>query len=87
MNEDLCPKIWLTTLHKVTGLLFEHGVVVRDGNELVVTEPFGVSYVCQVWIACLAELPNHQWLVQLENTLNTIQSLQARATHVVLLEE
>jgi len=41
-NKDLRPKFWLTVLDKVTSLLFEHGVIIGNGNELFVTESLRV---------------------------------------------
>jgi hypothetical protein len=58
VNKDLCPKLWLTTFHKVTGLLFEHGVIIGDCNEFIVAEALGISNVRQVRVTFLAELPN-----------------------------
>jgi hypothetical protein len=87
MDEHLCPEIRLAAFNQVTGLLFEHGVVICDGNKLVITESFGVGNVRQVRILCLAELPNYQWLVELEKTSALGESLLTKPTHMVLLEE
>lgn len=64
-DEDLNPEIGLTTLDEVASLLFEHRVVVGDGNELVVTKTFGIGNVCQVRITSFAEFSNNQRFIQL----------------------
>lgn len=64
-DQYLCPKFWLTTLHEVTRLLFEHRVVVRDGDELIITEALCVCDVRKVRISRLAEFTYHQRLVKL----------------------
>jgi len=46
-------------------LLFEHGVIIGNGNELFVTESL---HVYQVQVAGLAELSNNQWLIELDRT-------------------
>ena len=63
--EDLRPKLELTTLDKVPRLLLEHGILVRDVNELVIAEALRVRDVGEVGVAGLAELANHERLIQL----------------------
>ena len=46
-------------------MLLEHGVVVRDGNELVIAEALGVSDISQVRVTIFAELSDDQWFVKL----------------------
>jgi hypothetical protein len=64
-DQDLSPKLWLTTLDKITGLLFEHGVLVCDCDELIVTETFSVSNVCKVRVPGLAEFSDDERLIEL----------------------
>jgi len=65
MNENLGPKVRLTALDEIPGLLLEHGVVVGNRDKFIIAKTFGISDVSKVWIACLAELSNNQWLVHL----------------------
>lgn len=58
-RENLCPKLGLTTLDEVTRLLLEHRVLVRNRDELLVTEALGIRDVSQVRVACLAELADN----------------------------
>jgi len=64
-NENLSPKIRLTTFDEVTGLLLEHRVIVGNGNQLIVTETFSISNICKVRISCFAEFTNNQRFVKL----------------------
>ena len=66
-NEHLGPEIKLTALHKVTRLLLEHRVIIRDSNEFVITEALRIGNVRQVWITLLAVFANYQWLVKLKH--------------------
>ena len=64
-NKHLGPEIKLTALHKVTRLLLEHRVIIRDSNEFVITEALRVCDVGQVGIAGLAEFADNERFVQL----------------------
>lgn len=66
LDENLGPKVGLTTLDEVSRLLLEHRVIVRDGNKLVVAETFSISDVCQVRVSCLTELSDDQWFIKLK---------------------
>ena len=55
----------MTALDQVRSLLLEHGVIVSDRDQLIVAKTFSIGDVCKVRIAGLAELSDHQWLVQL----------------------
>jgi hypothetical protein len=37
LDEDLGPKLGLTALDEISSLLFEHGIVIGDGDELLIT--------------------------------------------------
>jgi hypothetical protein len=37
LDKDLGPEVSLTALDEVASLLFEHGIVIGDDNELLVT--------------------------------------------------
>lgn len=65
VDKDLCPKFWLTTLHEVTSLLFEHRVLIRDGNELIIAEALCVGDVRQIRVSGFAEFTNDKRLIQL----------------------
>jgi len=65
MNKNLGPEVGFTALDEISGLLLEHGVVIGDGDKFIVAKTFGISNIGQIWIACLAELSNDQWLIQL----------------------
>lgn len=45
--------------------MLEHGVLVGDGNELVVAEALGVGDICKVWITSLAEFTNNKRFIEL----------------------
>ena len=64
-DKNLSPKLGLTTLNQITGLLLEHRVLVSDGNQLIVAEALSIGDVREVRVASLAELANNEWLVQL----------------------
>ena len=64
-NENLRPKVELTTFHKVTSLLLEHSIIVRDRDQLLVAEALSVCDISKVRIALLAVLANHERLVNL----------------------
>jgi hypothetical protein len=51
----------LVAFTETTSLLLQHGVVVGNGDALVVTKAFGIR---NVWLSSLAELPEDQWLVE-----------------------
>lgn len=65
-SENLRPKLWLATFDEVPSLLLEHRVLVRDSDELLITETLCVRDVRQVRVALLAEFTNNQRLVELE---------------------
>lgn len=64
-NEDLRPKLGLTTPDEVSGLLLEHRVLIGDRDEFVVAETFRVGDVRKVGVTLLAELANYQRFIQL----------------------
>jgi hypothetical protein len=64
--KDLGPQLWLATFDKITGLLLEHRVVIGNGNELIITKAFGIRNIRQVRVSGLTELPDNQWLVELD---------------------
>ena len=64
-TEDLGPQIRLTTADEVARLLLEHRILVRDMDELVITEALRVCDVGQVGIAGLAEFADNERFVQL----------------------
>lgn len=64
-NENLSPKVELTTFHEVASLLLEHRVVVRNRNQLIVAEALRVRNICEVRIALLTVFANHERLVNL----------------------
>ena len=66
MDEDLCPKFRLTTLHEVASLLFKHRVFIGDRDKLVITEALCVGNVRQVGIPSLTEFSNNERLIQLQ---------------------
>ena len=68
-NENHGPKLKLTAFDKVASLLLEHGIVVRDSDELFVAETFGVCDIREVRIALLAVLSDNKRLIQLYNVL------------------
>jgi hypothetical protein len=63
--EHFGPKLLATTLDEISGLVFEHGIVIRDGDELVIAESFGESNVSQVGIPLLAVFANDERVVNL----------------------
>ena len=68
-------------------MLFEHGVLVRDVDELIIAEALGVGDVGKVGIASLAELADHQWLVKLTRMLGWKNYSSKHEIYVVLFEE
>jgi len=62
--ENLSPKIRLAPLDEIPRLLLEHGVLIGDRDEFVVTEALCVRDVGKVWIPLLAEFTNYQWFVK-----------------------
>ena len=70
MDKDLCPKLGLTTLHEIASLLFEHRVLIRNGNELIITEALCVGNVRQIGISGLTEFTNDERFVQLHQSLS-----------------
>jgi hypothetical protein len=64
-DKNLCPQLWNTTLNQIACLLFEHGVLVRDRNQLLVAETLGIGNVCEVGVTSLAEFTNNKWFIQL----------------------
>ena len=71
-NENLGPKLWLTTLDEITSLLLEHRVLVGDGNELIIAEALSVCNVSQIRVALLAELSNNKRLVELRMSVSIV---------------
>jgi len=65
-HQDLGPQFGLATFDEITSLLLEHRVVIGDSNELVVTKAFGIRNIRQVGVWGLAEFPDNQWLVELD---------------------
>jgi hypothetical protein len=45
-RENLRPEFGHAPFYKITRLLLEHGIGIRDGDELVVTKSFRISDVC-----------------------------------------
>jgi hypothetical protein len=68
VDKDLRPKLWLTTFHQITSLLFEHRVIIGDRNKLVIAKAFGIGNVCQVWVPFLTKLSDDQWFIQLNRS-------------------
>ena len=64
-DEDLHPKLGLAALDEVTSLLLEHRVLVGDHNEFFVAEALRVCNVRKVGVTRLAELADHERLIQL----------------------
>ena len=65
--EDLGPEFEPPAPDQVARLVLEHLVVVRDADELVVTEALGVGNVGKVRVALLAVLSNDERVVDLRN--------------------
>jgi len=63
--ENLSPKVRSAALDQITSQLLVHRIVVRDRDELIVTQSFGISDVCEVRVTLLAVFANDQWLVEL----------------------
>ena len=63
--ENLSPKVRSAALDQITSLLLVHRIVVRDRDELIVTQSFGISDVCKVRVTLLAVFANNQWFVEL----------------------
>ena len=63
--EHLRPELELAPLDEVPSLLLEHRVVIGDADELLVAEALGVRDVGKRRLARLAELSDHQRLVEL----------------------
>ena len=68
-SENLRPKLGLTTLDEVSSLLFEHGILVRDGNELLIAEALCIRDVRKIRVAFLAEFADDQRLVELRKKI------------------
>lgn len=64
-NKDLCPQLQLASFDKVSSLLFEHRIVIGNGDELVVAKSLGVRDVREVRIAFLAVFANNQRFIEL----------------------
>lgn len=64
-TEDLSPQFKTTPLDEVPRLVLEHRVVVRDGDQLVVAESFGVGDVGEIRVALLAVLSDDERIVEL----------------------
>lgn len=62
-GENLRPKLGLATLDQVAGLLLEHRVLVRNGDQLIVTEALSVRDIRKVRVASLAEFADYERLV------------------------
>ena len=43
MNKNLGPKLGITTLDEISGLLLEHGIVVGNQDKFVVAKAFRIS--------------------------------------------
>ena len=92
-NQDLRPKLHPPPLDEITSLLLEHRVVVGQGNELVITEAFGVGDVGDRRVALLAVLSDNKRLVQLVAVRKVYVSKedfkggQETGAYVVLSEE
>ena len=87
-NKNLSPKVGLTALDEVSCLLFEHGIVIRDGNELLVTKSLCVCDVCQIRIACLTEFTDNQRFVQLSRIVSLVKGMRRNnLTHIILFKE
>jgi hypothetical protein len=65
-NKDLRPQLGNTTLDQIARLLFEHGVLIGDRNQLLVAETLGIRNVCEVGIAGLAEFTDNKRFIQLQ---------------------
>jgi hypothetical protein len=45
VNENLSPKVGLTALDEISGLLLEHGVVTGNRDKSVVAKTFGINNI------------------------------------------
>ena len=68
-DEDLRPKLRLAALDEVTSLLLEHRVLIGDRNELFVAEALRVCDIRKVGVTRLAELADHERLIQLKQRI------------------
>ena len=66
-NQNLRPKIQLTTLDKVAGLMLEHAVLVGNGDEFLITEALSIRNVGKVRVTFLAVLADYKWLINLKS--------------------
>jgi hypothetical protein len=64
-DEDLGPKIQLTSLDEITGLMFEHRIIISDRDKLVVAESLRVGNVGEIWISLLAVFTDDEGFVDL----------------------
>lgn len=64
-NQDLLPQLHAATFDKISSLLLEHRVLVRNADEFVVAEALCVSDVGQVGVALLAILADYKRFVDL----------------------
>ena len=85
--KNLSPELRLTASHQVPSLLFEHRIIIRDGDELIITKAFCIGDVRQVGVASLAKFTDNQWFVQLEATIRTNLQYRGNETHIVFFEE
>lgn len=69
--EDLSPKIKFAALNEVASLLLEHRVLVGDRNQFFITETLGISNICEIWIASLAEATDNERIVELCPNIST----------------
>ena len=67
--ENLRPELELTTLDEVPSLLLEHRVLIGDRNELFVAEALRVCDIRKVGVTRLAELADHERLIQLNQRI------------------
>lgn len=66
IREHLRPEVEFAAFDEVTSLLFEHGILIRDSNQLFVAETFCIGNVCEIWVASLAESTNNKRIVELQ---------------------
>lgn len=59
-DKDLCPQLRNTTFDQIARLLFEHRVLVRDGNQLLIAEALGICNVRKVGVTSLAEFTDEK---------------------------
>ncbi len=73
-NKYLSPEVKLTTLDKITSLLFEHRVLVGDSDKLFIAETFGVGDIGKVRVPFFTELSNNQRFIQLQSPIRRGES-------------